>query len=273
MSGTTGGEILIAMGQMLVEGGKPEANLARAERNIAEAGRRGCRAVVLPECMDLGWMDESARRLAEPIPGPRSERLSGLAREHRIHVAAGLTERAGDRIYNAAVLIDPAGRIVLHHRKINELRFGPPHDCYATGDRLAVADTELGRVGLTICADNFSSSLMIGHTLGRMGAKLILSPCAWAVPSEFDNEKTPYGQEWLDPYSELARAHELTIVGVSNVGPIASGPWAGRRCIGNSLAVGPGGRVLCRGKHGIDAEQLIVLKLSRASGGVPDAGP
>lgn len=266
MQGTATGEFRLGMGQMLVEGAKPEANLARAGRLIGKAAGQGCSAIVLPECMDLGWMDESAPRLAEPIPGPRTQRLCELAREHRIHVAAGLTERAEHRIYNAAVLIDPRGWVVLHHRKINELRFGPPHDCYATGDRLGVVETELGCVGLTICADNFSSSLMIGHTLGRMGAKLILSPCAWAVPADFDNEKTPYGREWLDAYAELARTYALTVVGVSNVGPITSGPWAGRRCIGNSLAVGAGGQVLAHARHGIDAEQLLVVNIPRASG-------
>jgi hypothetical protein len=46
------------------------------------------------------------------------------------------------------------------------------------GDRLGVAETELGTVGLATCADNFGSSLAIGHVLARMGAQVILSPSA-----------------------------------------------------------------------------------------------
>ena len=49
--------------------------------------------------------------LAEPIPGPHADVLvHAAAREHRVFVAAGLVERAGDRLFNAAVLIAPDGR-------------------------------------------------------------------------------------------------------------------------------------------------------------------
>ena len=100
-------------------------------------------------------------------------------------VAAGLVERAGDRLYNAAVLIAPAGEILLHHRKINELDIAL--DLYSVGDRLGVVETELGTLGLAICADNFGSSLAIAHVLARMGAQVILSPSAWAVDADHDN--------------------------------------------------------------------------------------
>jgi len=156
------------------------------------------------------------------------------------------------------VLIDPQGKLVLHHRKINELDIAL--DVYCVGDRLAVVDTPLGKVGLSICADNFSDSLAIGHVLARMGAQLILSPCAWAVPVDHDNVREPYGQLWLDSYIEFARLYDATIVGVSNVGPMTSGPWAGRKCIGCSLAVGPQGRVLLQGPYGEHAEALLTVE-------------
>src|SRR5204863_6606910 len=110
----------VGMAQILIEGGESDANLGRAVQAIGEAATQGCRLVVLPECLDLGWTDPSARELARPIPGPNADRLAQAAREHRIYVAAGLVERAGDRLYNAAVLIDHQGGIRLHHRKINE---------------------------------------------------------------------------------------------------------------------------------------------------------
>lgn len=255
----------LGMGQMLVEGGQVEANLQRAEAMIAAAANAGCRVVVLPECLDVGWLDESATRNAEAIPGPRSERLAASARRHGIFVAAGLTERDGDLCYNAAVLLGRDGRLLLKHRKINELRFGPPHDVYATGNVLGVAHTELGCFGLNICADNFPSSLALGHSLAHMGARIILSPCAWAVPAEHDNLQTPYGQEWVDPYAELATSHDMSVIGVSCVGWLGSGPWKGRRCIGNSLAMGPGGRILAWGPHGVDAQELIVVSIPPAA--------
>jgi predicted amidohydrolase len=247
------------MGQILVEGGKPEGNLARAAVAVEKLAGQGCRLVVLPECLNLGWTDTSAPDLAEPIPGAHVAPLAEAARKSEVFVAAGLVERAGARLYNAAVLLDPQGNILLHHRKINELDLG--RALYFVGDRLGVVDTPLGRIGLNICADNFGGSLAIGHVLARMGAQVIVSPSAWAVPANHDHEKTPYGQLWKDSYGELCRLYDITVVGVSNVGPMRTGPWAGRKCIGCSLAMGPGGEVLAQGPYGESAESLLPVEV------------
>jgi len=74
----------VGMAQILVEGGRFDANLDRAVRAIGEAAAHGCRLVVLPECLDLGWTDPSARELARPIPGPHAERLAEAARAHAL---------------------------------------------------------------------------------------------------------------------------------------------------------------------------------------------
>ena len=247
------------MAQILVEGGRPQANLGRAADAIRQAAGQGCRLVVLPECLDLGWTDPSARELAQPIPGPHVEPLARAARAHRVYVAAGLVERAGGRLYNAAVLLGPGGDVLLHHRKINELDIAL--DLYAVGDRLGVVETELGTLGLTVCADNFGDSLAVGHVLARMGAQVILSPSAWAVDADHDNSREPYGKLWRDAYADLARLYDVTVIGVSNVGPITGGPWRGRKCIGCSLAVGPSGVVLAQGPYGETAAALTCVDI------------
>lgn len=250
----------LALAQMRVEPGARDANLRRAGERVAAAAMQGADVVLLPECLDLGWTHPSAREEATPIPGGESCRqLAGFAREHRIHLCAGLVERAGDRLFNAAVLLDPTGAVLLHHRKIHELDFA--RELYATGDRLGVVDTPLGRVGLMICADGFAPGQVISRSLGQMGAQLILSPCAWAVPAEHDNQREPYGGLWLDNYGPVCREHGLTIAGCSNVGPITAGPWAGRPCIGSSLVVGPDGGVLAKGNYGEAADELIVVNV------------
>src|SRR5574340_10468 len=245
----------IAMAQILVEGGAPEANLARAETAIAEAARQGCDIVLLPECLDAGWTHPAAREIACPVPGPTFERLAEAARRAGVYIAAGLTERDGPRIYNAAVLIGPGGELLLKHRKLNELEIA--HDLYGLGDRLGVAHTPLGTIGLDICADNFPDSLVFAHALARMGCQLLLSPCAWAVDADHDNAREPYGGLWLSAYQPVARLYGMSVIGVSNVGWLRAGPWAGRKCIGCSLAVGPDGEILAQGPYGERAESLV----------------
>ena len=251
----------IAMGQMRVEQGRAGENMARAVEMVARAAGEKAQVVVLPECLDLGWLASGVREEAQEIPGARFDLLARAARQHRIHVVAGLTERAGERVYNSAVLISDEGELLLKHRKINELRFGAKWDVYATGDRLGVAETKLGRVGMSICADNWPGVLCFGHSLGRMGAQLLVSPCAWAVPADFDNKKTPYGGEWEKAYRELSGTYGMGVVAVSNVGAMTEGPWAGWRCIGNSIAFAPGGEKLAGAGHGEEAEEMPVVEM------------
>jgi len=245
---------------MLVEGGNKASNLRRAEERIAQAACQGAQMVLLPEALNLGWTHPSAFAEADAIPGGEScSRLRASACAHRVYICAGLIERAGDSIYNSAVLFGPDGGILLFHRKLNELEIG--HSLYAQGDRLGVVHTPLGTLGVMICADAFARGQVVSRTLGLMGADLILSPSAWAVPPDHDNDREPYGQLWLDHYGPVARDYHLWIAGASNVGPITAGPWQGRRCIGCSLVVGPDGQAVLKGPYGEQADALLFADL------------
>ncbi len=90
---------------------------------------------------------------------------------------------------------------------------------------------------------------------------MILSPSAWAVDSDHNNVREPYGGLWMDSFAELARLDDVTVIGVSNTGWPTSGPWKGQKVIGRSLAVGPGGAVLARGPYGENAEALVAVEV------------
>lgn len=259
----------LALAQMLVSPGDVAGNLARAEERIATAAGQGADIVLLPEALDCGWAHPSARGVAGEIPGGGAcSRLRAAATRHGVFVCAGLAEREsrntkhGTRFFNSAVLIDPHGKVILHHRKMNELDFA--RELYSVGDRLGVAETAWGRVGLMICADAFAPGQVISRSLALMGARLILSPCAWAVPADHDNLREPYGQLWLDNYGPVARDFGVWIAGCSNVGPITTGAWAGRNCIGNSLVCGPKEPVVVRASHGVAADELLLVRIELA---------
>ncbi len=251
----------LALAQIPVIGGQPSENLRCALEAIAKAAQAGAAIVLLPEALDCGWCHGSALTDAGPIPGGDAcRRLCEAAKSHGLYVCAGLVERAADHLYNSAVLISPTGDILLHHRKINELELA--HHLYSRGDRLAVAHTPLGTLGLMICADGFASGQTISRTLGQMGAQLILSPCAWAVPPDHDNSLTPYGQIWLDNYGPVAREFHLWIAATSNVGHLIDGEWTGHKCIGCSLVMDPRGQTALRGPYGPDAPALLLVEIA-----------
>jgi len=250
----------LAMVQMEVDAGDLDSNLQRAEKKIAEAARNGAQIALLPEAMDLGWMDPSAKTLATYIPeGETCQRLRTAAKQNQIFVCAGIIEKDNDKIYNAAVLIDPSGKVLLKHRKINELDIA--HDLYDQGDGLNVAKTALGTIGLYICADANAQDYTLSNSLGYMGADIILSPCVWAVPPDFNNTATPYGDLWQKAYKAVSSRFDLWIAGVSNVGTINSGPWKNWNCIGNSMIYAPGGREILQAPHGVQADTTIYVDI------------
>jgi len=252
---------LLGVAQMQVAGGHLEQNLRQAGALIAAAAAQGAEVVLLPEASDIGWTHPRARELASAIPdGVACRAYREAARAHRVYVCAGLTERQGDQIYNAAVLISPAGEVLLVHRKLNELAIG--HGVYAQGDRLGVAATPLGTFGLMICADGYLPGGYVGRTLGLMGADVILSPSAWAVRADHDNDKTPYGRDWERNYAAIAREYRVWVAGCSSVGRIEGGAWDGYHCIGRSVVVNPEGHTSLVGPYGLSAEAVMLVPVT-----------
>lgn len=133
MNGRT---IRIALGQILVEAKRPDANMGRALAAIDQAADAGLEVLVLPETLDLGWDCEEAAIGAEAIHGPRAAALSARAAAAGIIVAAGLAECAAGTVRNTATLIDRDGSVVGYRRKVNELQFA--RMVYAPGNRMKV---------------------------------------------------------------------------------------------------------------------------------------
>jgi len=251
----------LALIQMRVEGGMKQRNLLHAEELIAEAAAHGADFALLPEAMPLGWTHPSSMSQAAPIPdGESCQRLCAAARKHGIFLCAGLVEQAENAVYNSAVIIDRNGQVLLTHRKLNELTIA--HTCYAQGDRLNVCHTEFGTLGLMICADGFAKDQVLTRSLCYMGAHVILSPSAWAVPADHDNQQDPYGQLWRDVYIPVAREYSVWIIGVSNVGWIWAGAWQGRKCIGCSLVIDPQGKEVLQAPYGVDAETILYVDVA-----------
>ena len=251
----------LALVQMNVIGGDKATNLQHACEMIAEAAANGADVALLPECLDVGWLHDACHAEAETIPdGATCSMLMAAAQEHGIDVCAGVTERVGDLLYNSAIYIDCDGNLLGQHCKINELEIG--RTCYAQGNHLNVINTEYGKIGLMICADGFAKDQILSRALCEMGADVILSPCAWAVPADHNNITEPYGDLWRKNYMPVAKEYSIWIAGASNVGVINSGPWLNHNCIGCSLVIDPDGKEVLQGPYGKDAETILYVDIT-----------
>mgnify|MGYP007132755430 FL=1 len=74
-----------------------------------------------------------------------------------------------------------------------------------------------------------------------------------------DSRRAYYGAEWYEPYGKLAKLYGVPVVGVSNVGPVTGGAWAGWKCIGNSIALFGDGESGVTLPYGEDAVCLRII--------------
>jgi len=255
----------VAMCQTEIVDGDIAENMRRAEKAVRDAAGRIARQgrndgtvglVCLPEAADWGWLYEHARRDAFPIPGAYTDLLARLAKELNVWISAGCLERDGDKTYNSAVLIDRSGNIVLKHRKISTLKF-LTRNLYdaAPKDDVAVVDTEFGRVGITICADNFN--LGIPQKAADQGAWLLIAPHGFAAEVE-NLEKN--GKEFQEHIKTVAKHTKMWVVGTNCCrGPIASGAWKGRPHSGCSTIARPDGSAAAVARF--NAPDIVVLTI------------
>ncbi len=137
---------------------------------------------VLPELCNSGYNFTSwsqAWQTAEEIgSGPFVGYLTSICRERGCYVVSGLNERAGDRLYNTAVLVGPEG-VVGHYRKLH--LFLHEKDFFEPGDAgLPVFDIGLCRVGMLVCFDWLFPE--VWRILALEGADLICHPSNLVLP-------------------------------------------------------------------------------------------
>ena len=250
--------IRVGLAQLLVEGGEAERNFQRAQELIDRAVEDKCDLVLLPETIDFAWTHPRAKTECLPIPGPFSDLFCSAAQSKNIYICVGLTEKKNDKRYNTALLINPKGEIIIKYSKINLLIV--EHDYYEVGKSLQVAETEFGNIGLNICADNYPEGLVIGHTLARMGAQIILSPASWTVDYSVTEIDDPYHEKWIRPFKYLANLYNIVIVSTTSVGYIVGGPYEGKKMIGCSLVVDKNG-IVKQGQFNEFAGQLIIADI------------
>ena len=232
------GGLRVALAQIPVEDGNLEQNMRLTEEAARQAASQKADLLSLPEAADWGWLYQQARRDALPIPGKYTDFLAGVAKRHQMWVSAGCLERDGEKVYNSAVIIDRTGRIVLKHRKINTLEQLTKH-LYDQGraEDVKTIDTEFGRIGLTICADNFDPKNP--QRVADLGAWLLIAPHGFAAePEKLEQNSKDYQKH----ISNVAAKSGLWVIGTDAVlGTVQGGQWKGQLHSGCSMIARPDG--------------------------------
>ena len=250
--------IRVGIFQMDVADGDVTENMHRAEKGIRAAAKKGADLVCLPEAVDFGWLYQQARRDAFPIPGRYTDFLSALAKRLDIWISAGCLEKDGDKTYNSAVIIDRTGEIVLRHRKIITLPNLTRH-LYDSGyaEDIKTVDTELGRIGLTICADNFN--IENPKRVAALGAWLLITPHGYAAA---DADLPDNAVRYMNHIRNIARQTGMWVIGPNTCRSIiGGGEWKGRQHSGCSTIAAPTGKAMIFGKY--NQTDMIIYDIVR----------
>ena len=244
--------------------GDAAANLDRIESRVAEAAAAGAQLVLLQELHNGAYfcqhecVDEFD--LAEPIPGPSSERLGRLAARHGVVIVGSLFERRAAGLYhNTAVVLERDGSLVGKYRKMHI-----PDDpgfyekFYFTPGDLGFhpVDTSVGRLGVLVCWDQWYPEA--ARLMALAGAELLLYPTAigWD-PDDAEDERERQRDAWVLSHRGHAVANGLPVLSCNRVGHEPSPLGAsGIRFWGSSHVLGPQGEVLA--EAGRDAAQVLV---------------
>ena len=232
--------VRLAICQILVIDSDREGNFRRIEYALEDAHAQHADIAIFPESSILGWENPDAHTMAAPIPGDDSDRIAALAQKYHVMIAIGLDEKAGERLYDSAILVDRTGKLLWKHRKINVLPelMTPPYSQGRPED-IGVVDTEFGRIAVLICADTFSDAFV--ERMKTLKPDLMLVPYGWAAP----NEQWPQHSKQLEDLVKRRAAQVgCPMAGVDLVGEMTHGPWSGQTYGGSSFVAEGTGKIL-----------------------------
>jgi len=247
-----------------------EANIAKLEKGIREAARRGAKLVVLQELHNGPYFCQTAEDRffdwAETIPGPSTERFGRLAKELGIVLVTSLFEKRGAGLYhNTAVVMEKDGTIAGFYRKSHipddpgyyEKFYFTPGD---TG--FHPIQTSVGKLGVLICWDQWYHEG--ARLMALSGADFLIYPTAIGYkPEDPKDEHIRQVDAWTTIQRSHAIANCVPVISVNRVGfePDPGPAREGMQFWGGSFVTGSQGEILV---HAGDQEEVHVAEIDRA---------
>ena len=216
-------------------------NLAYAETKIREAAKNGATLIVTPEntCHIVMPAINKLKSAPAEADHPALPQFKKLAKELGVWILLGsITVKVSDtKLSNRSYLFSPAGDIAAQYNKIHlfdvQLPTGEVHresDLIAPGDTTVVADTALGKIGMTICYDVRFAQLY--RRLAKQGAQILAVPSAFTVPT---------GQAH---WEVLLRARAIETGSYVIAAAQTGEHMGGRKTYGHSMIISPWGEII-----------------------------
>lgn len=202
--------------------GERSKSFAASQQLIRQAAIEGANLVALPELSTCGYIpNETIWEYGEPANGATAAWAGLLAKQLGIYIGVGFLECDGKDFYNSYMLVAPNGNVEGIIRKIC-----PESYCFRSGNNGVYIDTEIGRIGIGICADNHLHTFF--NRIKAANIDLMLMPHAWATPYKTDKHiknsdikaAKKYVEELADTYSKYLGVPVAFINSIGEVPPM-----------------------------------------------------
>ncbi|HEY8528771.1 MAG TPA: carbon-nitrogen family hydrolase [Paenibacillaceae bacterium] len=243
------GSLRVALLQMDVRIGDPDANFAELERRLERAaeGPEKPDMIVAPEMWNTGYALDRIGELADPEGRRTREMIAGFCRRHHIHVLAGsIAERGEDGVRNVSYLFDRDGRVGCRYAKIHLFPLMDEPDHLRAGEGIALAELEGLKAGVMICFDLRFPEL--ARRLALEGVRVLFVPAQWPHPRK---------HHWRTLLQARAIENQIWVVGCNRVGESA-----GTRFFGHSMVVDPWGEVVAEAG---EEETILTARIDPAA--------
>ena len=145
-------KLTVALGQMDVQLGRPDANLETVRQMTAVSAEKGADLVVLPELWSTGYDLENAADYAALVGQGIFQQVAALAQQSGVHlVGSNLSLMDGGGFGNTAVFYNNRGESLGSYSKIHLFRLMDEDQFLAPGSGSTLVETPWGKVGLAIC--------------------------------------------------------------------------------------------------------------------------
>jgi len=247
-----------------------EENIAKSISGIKLCAKQGAELVVLQELHAGIYFcqaeDTEKFNMAEPIPGPTSERFAKAARDNKVVLVTSLFEKRAPGIYhNTAVVFEKDGSMIGKYRKMH-IPDDPAYyeKFYFTPGDLGFqpAQTSIGKLGVLVCWDQWYPEA--ARLMALAGAEMLIYPTAIGWEStDSQEEKDRQFNAWQISQRAHAVANGLPVIAVNRTG--FEKDWTevtgGIQFWGQSFITGPQGELLYQSP--VYDEDVAVVEVDR----------
>jgi len=114
----------LALLQMHIEAGKPEANFSKLASMLEEAVSQTNKpdVIMFPEMWNTGYALTEIHEIADREGERTKAFLSAFSQKHQVHIIGGsIAELKGDKVLNTMYAFDRSGNVVSDYSKISSI--------------------------------------------------------------------------------------------------------------------------------------------------------